>query len=303
MLTATADMKVSLANRAATLAHCLRFTRGDGTVLQITDHDQAITVSGEGVFRANIGFTAAATLSSSISFGSQSSGIKMAMTDDGMREADVRAHKWDATEVTVYIVDWKNPTSAMAIFTGTFGRITINEKGYADIEVLGLGNSNPNIGGQQYSLTCRHDLGDTGCMANIENFRCDFTVVSVTDDFTFVVDTLHGQADGYFALGQLIWDTGNNTGGAFDVQTSNLDELTIGLFYPTTDAVQVGDTGHVYPGCDKLIGTCFEKFNNVVNFDGEPYNIQPRIISLPASSGSPVAATAAAQRGTGISLA
>ena len=32
-----------------------------------------------------------------------------------------------------------------------------------------------------------------------------------------------------------------------------------------------GDTFAVYPGCDKRLETCIGRFNNVINFRGEPY--------------------------------
>jgi uncharacterized phage protein (TIGR02218 family) len=34
--------------------------------------------------------------------------------------------------------------------------------------------------------------------------------------------------------------------------------------------VQVGDKLSIYAGCDKRRETCFTKFNNVINFRGEP---------------------------------
>ena len=33
----------------------------------------------------------------------------------------------------------------------------------------------------------------------------------------------------------------------------------------------VGDTFNAIAGCDKTISTCIAKFNNAVNFRGEPY--------------------------------
>ena len=39
------------------------------------------------------------------------------------------------------------------------------------------------------------------------------------------------------------------------------------LPYPLT----VGDAYSVSAGCDRLFGTCKARYNNVVNFRGEPY--------------------------------
>jgi uncharacterized phage protein (TIGR02218 family) len=43
------------------------------------------------------------------------------------------------------------------------------------------------------------------------------------------------------------------------------------LVLPMPNNVAVGDTFNARAGCDKTISTCIAKFNNAVNFRGEPY--------------------------------
>ncbi len=133
-------------------------------------------------------------------------------------------------------------------------------------------------------MTCRNSLGDSLCGINLETYRVNFTVLAVLDPFTIVVNDLHGKVDGYYALGQAVWDTGSNAGAASEVQTSMSLTNELGFFWPPAATVVIGDTGHVYPGCDLLIGTCQSKFNNAVNFNGEPYNPQPIIVTSPPST-------------------
>lgn len=284
--TLTNDMAASLQREDATFARLWTFTRPDGAVLRITDHDQNIRVGGF-VFRSNIGFTPTAVVSSLVSFGSQQCEINVVMTDDGIREADVRARKWERTKAVFSIVDYLNPTSKLDIYAGNFGRISITEKGRATIEILGLGSDNSNVAKDLYSMTCRNSLGDALCGVNIESMRANFTVLLVTDVQTFVANNLLGRADGFYSLGQLVWDTGANAGDVSEVQTSLLTN-EIGLFFPTPKPIQIGDTGHVYPGCDLLVATCRDKFDRVrEGFNGEPFNIQPSVVYAPPSSGSP----------------
>jgi uncharacterized phage protein (TIGR02218 family) len=40
---------------------------------------------------------------------------------------------------------------------------------------------------------------------------------------------------------------------------------------PMPYALTVGDAYSLQPGCDKLLATCKVKFNNVLNFRGEPH--------------------------------
>lgn len=286
MRTLTADMEESVRSQGATLARLWKFTRLDGTVLRITDHDENIKVSGDGTYRCNIGFSPTAVVSSSINFGSQQAEVKMVMTNDGLREADVRARRWNGASAVFSVVDWANPTSSLPMFAGSFGRITLNEKSMATIEVFGLGNKSIRLAGDVFSMTCRNSLGDHKCLVNIENLRLNFTVATVTDATSFVASDLRGQPDGYYAFGQLVWDTGLNAGDPAEIQTSINVTNEVGIFFPPTSPMQIGDTGHMYPGCDLLIPTCFGKFGNVVNFNGEPYNVQPNVIPAPVSSGS-----------------
>jgi hypothetical protein len=53
------------------------------------------------------------------------------------------------------------------------------------------------------------------------------------------------------------------------VPSSTSDLLLMAEAFPFD--VQVGDTALVEAGCDRLIGTCKTKFDNVINFRGEPY--------------------------------
>lgn len=278
-------MVTSLGQQSATLARTWKFTRRDGKVVRLTDHDQLIRVGSE-VYRSVFGFTPSAAVSSSTSFSSQQCEITLVLSDNAVSKADVLGRKWDRALAVESVVDWKNPTSLMPVFAGHFGRIRLSEKGLAVVEVLGLGNSSTKLANEVYSMTCRHSLGDAGCTVNLEQYRVDFTVAAVADKFTFTASDLQGQADGYYAFGRLVWDTGANADETSEVQSSLKLTNEVALFYPPPSSIQIGDTGHLYPGCDLLIATCKTKFDNVLNFDGEPWNIQPRVISAPASTGS-----------------
>lgn len=76
-------------------------------------------------------------------------------------------------------------------------------------------------------------------------------------------------AIGYYAFGLLTFTSGLNAGYSMDVRTSSVGALTLAL--PMARAIQVGDTYTVTPGCDRTAGTCNARFNNIVNFRGEPF--------------------------------
>lgn len=74
---------------------------------------------------------------------------------------------------------------------------------------------------------------------------------------------------GYYDQGLIRFETGRNAGKAFEIKTYREDKLTLYLSPPYPPAE--GDRAVVYPGCDKRVQTCLEKFDNVINFRGEPH--------------------------------
>src|SRR5208282_842282 len=78
-----------------------------------------------------------------------------------------------------------------------------------------------------------------------------------------------GATSGYFDNGVVTWLTGNNAGLSMEVQSYVPGQVI--LFQPMPYLIQVGDTYTISAGCDYSFATCKARFNNVLNFRGEPY--------------------------------
>jgi hypothetical protein len=97
--------------------------------------------------------------------------------------------------------------------------------------------------------------------------------------YKFVSYDLAGLEENYFQYGRVKWLTGLNAGLETEVINSTSGgfvELALPMSYNISD----GDTFEIYPGCNHLLlgrdgtpysGHCFSRYNNVVNFRGEPY--------------------------------
>lgn len=271
MRSVSASFDTSLNQVTTTFARLWTITRPDGVIINLTDHDSDITVGGV-LYKASIGFTSTTVLTSSLSIGSQNVTLTVPLTDLGVTEADLRHRIYEDSTATLSVCDYANTAAGtMTIFSGRVGRAVLSNKKRAAIEIISSTDPNLFVADESYSLQCRNDLGDATCQFPIFNRAVNFTVASVIDTMAFSVDTLAGQADDYFALGQIKWTAGDNESIISDVRTNNGPLKTVGLFYPLPFAIQVGDTGQILPGCDKNLTTCFKKFNNVVNFRGEPF--------------------------------
>lgn len=105
-------------------------------------------------------------------------------------------------------------------------------------------------------------------------FNRSGAVDTVTDSRTF---TLTGDfdeeraEDGWFDGGAVTFQTGSNAGKTIEVRSWVSGSRTVKLFLPTPLPVQPGDVVAIYPGCDKRLVTCSSRFNNVLNFRGEPH--------------------------------
>lgn len=117
-----------------------------------------------------------------------------------------------------------------------------------------------------YSRLCRYALFSPQCTVNKAAFSFAAVVSAVNTTQEFFV-TMPGTGDGFYDLGNLIFTSGDNAGLRMMIRSS----LSIGklsLIAPMPFDVSVGDTLTTYPGCDKTVATCTNKFANRVNFGG-----------------------------------
>jgi len=89
--------------------------------------------------------------------------------------------------------------------------------------------------------------------------------------YEFKVATMSAQTDQFFRDGTVIFTSGNNIGRVFPIADYRSSDRKITLLTPTPFDVVNGDRAIIQVGCDGLIGTCRDKFNNVANFGGDPY--------------------------------
>jgi uncharacterized phage protein (TIGR02218 family) len=263
------DFNTSLHQVSTKFARLWTITSQGGKVINITDHDSNILVAGQ-LFVASIGFTSTAVMTSSISIGSQNVELMVPLTGSGMTESDIRNRLWIEAAASLMVVDYEHPENGlMRIFTGIVGRCVLSNKNRATVEVISFTDPNLNVANEQYSSSCRASLGDAICRFPIFSFATNFTVTGRIDTMAFTVDTMSGQLDDFYALGQIKWLTGANANLISDVATNVAAMLSVGLFYPLPFPVAVSDTGEMLPGCDKQLTTCFKKFDNILNFRGE----------------------------------
>jgi uncharacterized phage protein (TIGR02218 family) len=256
--------------------HCFAtlwtLTRTDAEVFRFTDHSEPITVDGN-TFTPLSGISASARQKQA---GLQSQNLEIVgiLSSDAITNDDLRAGKYRDAQITEQSVDWRYPWAGIfLVATYWLGEVVFT--GYHwEAQVTGLARWLRSEHGDLYERLCRHDLGQGICGQGV-----NLAAITDTGEVTSILGTgrskfqsdLNGEADAYYSHGLLTWLTGDNTGFSFEVATYAQTNGVFKLHLVTPYDIQVGDTFEVYPGCNKKIGTCFTKFNNVINFGGFPH--------------------------------
>ena len=110
--------------------------------------------------------------------------------------------------------------------------------------------------------------------------RRKFTVSELTPNTGYAITdatpSALGFADDFFNNGQAYFESGNNAGRGKEVKNFVADdgvtiEQEIELWESLPFDVVIGDKLKIYPGCDKTHAMCLARFNNAINFVGEPF--------------------------------
>lgn len=266
MQTLSPALSSHLAQEVTTLATCWKLTRKDTTVMGFTDHDVDLVVDSV-LYKARTGMTPTA-VTSSLGLQVDNMDIEGLLSDDAIAEADVIAGKYDHAAVEVFLINYKDIAAGkLSLATGWLGEVTLKGQQFV-AEVRGLSQKLQQTIGEIYTPTCRANLGDARCAKNLSSFTVTGTIDSIQSNERFY-DAVRTEVPGYFSYGTITFTSGNNNG--FTTEIREFSGGTFALFIPAPKELQVGDMYQAIAGCDKRLDTCIARFNNAVNFRGEPH--------------------------------
>jgi len=274
MKSASTAMATHIAGETTTLATCWKVTRRDGVILGFTDHDQDLTVAGQ-LYEASTGYTRSAIHTIS-DMSVDNLDIESALNSDSLNADDLRAGVWDAAEIEIFFVNWQDLTQGIIILKrGTIGLVELQDTIFK-AELRGMTQALQQQIVELYTPDCRADLGDARCTVNIAALTVTGTVTAATDRYGFT-DSSRPEAADYFDNGMVTWTSGLNIGRKMEIGTFASGGV-FALYLPMPGTITVGDTYSAQPGCDKSFATCQSRYNNVLNFRGEPYIPGPDIV-------------------------
>ena len=292
-------LKAHYALPERTIATYWKVTRTDGEIFGFTNHDQAAVISGV-TYEAMSGFNAS-ELATNAMLSVDNMEVTGLFDSSGITDADLEAGRWDNSAFEIFEANYTDFTMGRNILlTGTLG-VVKREQGMFVGELRSLTAALQKNVGHIITPNCRYKLGDADCKVDLESFtEHNVPVSEVISRRVFVASVFASGSppypDGWFNWGVVTFTTGDNAGFSMDVK-SYLADGTIELQLPFPYEIAGSDNSPadeftISPGCNKLLktgpgeylGDCKMKFDNVVNFGGEPEVPLPnRSFRLPGS--------------------
>lgn len=246
-----------------TAATYWRVFRRDGVTLGFTSHDRALTFEGIAHKAAPGMAPAAVRMTSDLS--DDNAGVEGAISHDAIREEDLAAGLFDQAAIEIGVVDWET-LEHRAIYSGTLGRIEDNRTGFSG-ELRSAKHILEKDLVPRTSPTCRAQFCGKGCGLSAARFTSTRVLGDIDLDFNRVRfdDLLTSD----FVDGQIRFLDGPQTGLVFGVVGHAGAWLT--LDRPLAGGIEIGTKAEVREGCDHTIDTCAGRFDNAINFRGEPF--------------------------------
>lgn len=271
MKTFSTALQSHLDGNLTTLATCIRVERTDGEVFGFTTFDRTLTISGTDYLPA-AGFTPT-DIAGADNLDVDNLSVEGMLADgilssETITEEDLRAGRWDFAAFRVFQVNWADLSQGQKKDrAGHLGEVTSARQTFV-AELLGLMQAYSTSIGEITSPGCRANLGDARCGVDLGPFTVTGTIDAADPDFMGFSDPARVEADAYFDGGVMTITSGDMTGMRFEVKafSGTYWKLHVPVPYDAT-----GETYSMHAGCIKSRTVCRDRFDNVVNFRGEPF--------------------------------
>lgn len=248
------------------LVTCWRIKTKNNRFLCFTDSDYNILYEDE-IYKCGSYFTPSSIISSN-ELAQDNFSISGIIDNEIINEKDLLSGEFSNSYLEIFLVDADDLLkSKITLKTGWLGEIKITNHNFI-AEVKSLGSKTNNIIGRCYSSSCRAEFGDKNCKVNKDSYSYEGKITMLSEDNSFI-DESREELNDYFAAGMLTFIDGEYKHNKYTV--SVFKEGKISLDSAVNLKLNIGDRYKIMAGCDKSIDNCVDKFNNILNFRGEPF--------------------------------
>lgn len=277
----TAELLAHLRGEVSTLALCWTIEKGNGEVIRSTDHDRDIEIASgryAGTYRSVSNITGSDVRSTS-DMSVDNMEVDGAFPDEyeipDITVAEIEAGLLDNAPVEAFGVNYEAPDEGQLIERrGYLGIPSRDSDGRYKVEVRGLAQRLQQNIGWTYSERCNVvEFGDSRCGFNLAAATREAIVTAVTSRRRFDVEITAGAApptSTYFDGAKLTFTSGDNDDFFREVKRATLAGVTLSITtweeFPADPVI--GDTLTLPPACNRLLSTCRDVHENIINFRG-----------------------------------
>jgi len=251
-----------------TLATALRITRGDSAVYGFTTHDRSDEIDGV-LYSANPGLEISSVV---IAANASVGNLELTTLHDEtvFAIADIFNGVWRNADFLLFRYSYENLAGGTdPLLAGIISDVILREN-HIVAELRDLRQYLQQPVGDVSSKTCRYRLGDARCRKSLVAFTYTGTITSVTSSEVFR-DAARAESADWFSEGEITMTSGPSAGVRRKIR-SHAAGGTFSVAIPFYSPVEVGNTYTAIAGCRKRLDEdCKTKFDNVVNFGGEPH--------------------------------
>lgn len=257
----------SLEDDSIILKKCFKIKLKNGTILAFTEFSEDIEFDGITYKSFDVSNKKYSNFSDITTDDTE---IIAVIDDDSIKKEFILSNDFDDAEIEIFFVNVEHLEYGSVILTNGFidsvsiveDKVYFNIKGKLSLLEKTIGDT--------YSPLCRAKFCDKKCSLNIANYKFTGEIASVIEDTVFYTDDpiIKSKEKDYFKYGYLKFTNGENIGRTIEIKQSESGNITISA--SLVKKIKVGDEFDIFVGCDKKFETCCEKFNNAVNFRGEP---------------------------------
>ena len=195
----------------------------------------------------------------------------MAVIDgENIKKESILLNDFDNAKIDIFLVNVEHPEYGCIILSSGFidSVKSIDDKIYFNIK--GKLSLLEKTIGETFSPLCRAKFCDKKCSLNLSNYEFTGKVTSIVNYNVFYTNDneIKSKEKDYFKYGYVKFTTGNNAGRSMEIKQSELGNITLNM--TLNKEININDDFIIFAGCDKKFETCCNKFNNAINFRGEP---------------------------------
>lgn len=272
-------------------ATCYKITRIDGVQLFLTDAQGPMTLEDGDTYTPAGGFQTTARRKAT-ELDDQNYEGDGVLTADVITHLDMKAGRYLGARIDTFIIDFRFPWAGHFHHTTNYVTDTRYDRDAWNMQVEGFTSKLKQVSGLDASITCENELADAfnkplvnGCKADLaalgftfEGHRVEALDVSAPKRRFIGTDIVFSADE--FQFGKITWTSGLNSGIESRIRSHSVfGALTLFEFYlELPNAIVVGDNYNAVAGCNKIagvaddtIGHCIDKFDQILNFQGEPF--------------------------------